>query len=273
MPEAEPFAALGRGNGFPYCLIKSDISSFTYWVTLGDYKKTDADSGVPVTQEQIDLSFENAMRLFWNIYRLNIDVEVVGEKNGVSDTITYDFFGVNFFNENNEEIEEAEPFKRVCQTSSNRRVGSAIPEDEENKPGYWANQLEWGVNIHRYYNGDSSNEGNFIGYGLGNLLLNSTLGAVSDRNSSSSSIRCIARYALDSITPFGISTSDAVGYTTVSGIPLVYAARAIAATSSPSDPPETETVSSSGAIAIAPTYGTTAKIENPSFEFYTYSAT
>lgn len=68
MPEAAPFTALERGNGFPFCLERVDVEDFEYWITLGGFKKT--DGGSP-SQAQINLSLANAMKIFWNGYAIN----------------------------------------------------------------------------------------------------------------------------------------------------------------------------------------------------------
>jgi len=74
MPTATSFTALGRGNGFPFCLETVDVldrgdgNPYDHWVTLGGFKKT---SGGSPTQSQINLSLQNAMKLFWNVYKIN----------------------------------------------------------------------------------------------------------------------------------------------------------------------------------------------------------
>jgi len=82
MSEAESFNALGMGNGFPFCPDAIDVVEFetenddegiglvTHWITLGGYRKADFDASTPVTDEQIELSFQNAMKLFWNLEKM-----------------------------------------------------------------------------------------------------------------------------------------------------------------------------------------------------------
>ena len=82
MSEATPFKSDGRGNGFPFCPTTIDVVAFetenddediglvTHWITLGGYRKADFDASTPVTDEQIELSFQNAMKLFWNLEKM-----------------------------------------------------------------------------------------------------------------------------------------------------------------------------------------------------------
>ena len=76
MPTADSFTALGRGNGFPFCNAKVDLTSGVtsstdgsvgaadFWVTLGGVSSGTA------SQAQIDLSLNNAMKLYWNQYSI-----------------------------------------------------------------------------------------------------------------------------------------------------------------------------------------------------------
>ena len=84
MPTATPFTALGRGNGFPFCPTgeedffgefvyrsRVDVTIYNTWTTLGGY---DSNSEGAVTEDQIGLSRERAMRLYWNLYQVNCSV-------------------------------------------------------------------------------------------------------------------------------------------------------------------------------------------------------
>ena len=86
MSVAESFNALGMGNGFPFCPDTIDVVEFetenddegiglvTHWITLGGYRKADFDASTPVTDAQIELSFQNAMRLFWNLEKMTGEI-------------------------------------------------------------------------------------------------------------------------------------------------------------------------------------------------------
>lgn len=82
MSVAVPFKSNGRGNGFGFCPDAIDVVEFetenddegiglvTHWITLGGYRKADFDASTPVTDEQIELSKQNAMKLFWNLEKM-----------------------------------------------------------------------------------------------------------------------------------------------------------------------------------------------------------
>ena len=269
MPTAIPFTALGTGNGFPYCLIKSDISSFDHWVTLGGYKKTDAGG---VTQEQINLSFQTAMNLFWNTYRFNLDVEMTGTDGSSTKTFTQSFFETSIpATAGFTGISDSKPFERVCNPDVEGGVflGGSLGPGEDEAGFFTAQRNSYDINIHRYYNGDRNDENNFIGYGLGTHIIGLELRLVS-----SGDVRGSVRYFLDSITPLGGSSSflfDEVGYTTVSGIPLVYGAGASAASGSPADPSPVVSFGANGSSASSSIYGISGKALSPSIDFYTYN--
>jgi len=276
MPTAIPFTALGTGNGFPYCLIKSDISSFDHWVTLGGYKKTDAGG---VTQEQIHNSFVTAMNLYWNTYALHLDVGMSGTESGSVKSYSNNILKVGANN-----LKPAEPFQRVCEDDieGGSFIGGGISGDpsvdpEANQAGFFTVQSGgFNINIHRYYDGDRNNEDNFIGYGLGTEFIKFELRGVSDYpgGSGGGEIRANALYSLDSITPSitsNLSDDAAVGYTTISGVPFVYASFATAASGAPADPASIISFGENGASANAVVYDTAVRVQNPSIEFYTYN--
>lgn len=169
MPTATPFTALGRGNGFPFCPTKVDVSNFDYWITLGGFKKT--DGGSP-TQAQIDLSLSNAAKIYWNIY-------------GVTGEATSSLASVTFVNMDEAEsstvsfaktpspsdTEEREPIDRACWTSwglVKRGVAADIAEGLGFDGGI-TESLGVGGGIVRMYDGTTANEENFVGYGASSL--------------------------------------------------------------------------------------------------------
>ena len=82
MSVATPFKSDGMGNGFPFCPTTIDVVAFdtentdydpdyiTHWITLGGYSKDDFDASTPVTDAQIELSKQNAIKLFWNLEKV-----------------------------------------------------------------------------------------------------------------------------------------------------------------------------------------------------------
>lgn len=107
MPEATPFAALGRGNGFPFCPTRVDVDTYDAWITLGGFKKT--DGGSP-SQAQIDLSLANAMKLFWLVN--GCDIKNQDDESYSIDFDAGDYDRLNFFGD-----PHIEPYSRVCNTS------------------------------------------------------------------------------------------------------------------------------------------------------------
>lgn len=148
MPTADTFTALGVGNGFPSCLDKIDVSPYDYWITLGGFKES--DGGSPTTT-QINNSLVNAMKLVWSCY-------------SVSWTATSDAGEIaSFDNDANNEFRE--PFENVCHGNF---IGSGLKDEAINSDGQLAAIVEFANNneIYRFYNGDETNENNFIGYGI-----------------------------------------------------------------------------------------------------------
>lgn len=71
MPTATPFAALGKGNGFPFCLGRVDVDDFDYWTTLGGYNKDSEEITGTALEESINESLIQAMKIYWNLYAIN----------------------------------------------------------------------------------------------------------------------------------------------------------------------------------------------------------
>jgi len=152
MPTATSFTALGEGNGFPDCSVKIDVSSFDYWVTLGGFKQS--DGGSP-TENQINDSLINAMNLVWNCYSFSWTATSDG-----GETASFD-------NDANNEFRE--PFENVCYGNF---IGSGLNDEARTTLPNGNNVLVAVVNfssiakIQRFYNGDSTDEDNFVGYGI-----------------------------------------------------------------------------------------------------------
>ena len=108
MPTAQPFAALGRGNGFPFCPISVDVSSKDFWITMSGRRKT--DSGTP-TAAEINESKAKAMKVWWNAYQFNARTSNL--LRGVTETKSDPVFSLNF-----PDPVAVEPKDRVCSTLS-----------------------------------------------------------------------------------------------------------------------------------------------------------
>ena len=153
MPTATSFKALGKGNGFPFCLNTIDVldrgdgNAYDYWVTLGGFKKT--DSGLP-TQTQINLSLQNAMKLFWNGYKINGTASLDSSYNTASVT-----------DSRNPNTTQLEPFERISLNSGFYDFN--IKHDSTNY-GH-QNQITFYITPVLLKSGN-----NFLGYGVKNIM-------------------------------------------------------------------------------------------------------
>jgi hypothetical protein len=160
MPEAEPFGG-GRGNGFPFCLSKVNVTDIppesiateSDWLTLGGTRK-----GSTPTSQEISLSLVNAMNLFWNLSSATF-TEI-----GEIPMGRYKLFG-----DTSVDSDLLPPLQQVCATS---RIGiisngayTRFCQYREVDPGISSIDYNCGSRIYRMYNGDTSNENNFVGYG------------------------------------------------------------------------------------------------------------
>lgn len=170
MPEATPFNFAGNpsggfGSGFPYCPDKVDVSDFgfgqpyDYWTTLSGVNK---DS--PTTSEAlIEESREHAMALLWNIDGYTGDDSEC--------TSTFDFGG----GENTAEVSFPvgsadatsgsldEPKDRVCIVEPASEKYQVLDESTDD---VIAKVVCGAPEIVRMYNGDETDEDNFVGYGV-----------------------------------------------------------------------------------------------------------
>ena len=146
MPVARPFSTNGVYNGLPNCLPSVDVSGFDYWTTASGYNKESVGSP---TQAQIDQSLHNVGKLFWNLHKVNVDTFyttsvlseqfVTGQENGdVDDGI--------------------EPDERVC--------GGLLSTDNVGNLATGQIDLRETSGMVRMYNGATTDETKFIGYGF-----------------------------------------------------------------------------------------------------------
>lgn len=153
MPVATPFSTYGVYNGLPDCLPSVDVSGFDFWTTASGYNK---DSVGEPTQSQIDQSIQLAGKLFWNLYRITCATGQVSIPSSILDEVIVSGWDAP---ELEPEPDPIEPEKRVC-SGSLTRGGDLFPilADVDLT-------LERG--FARMYDGDTADEGNFIGYGSG----------------------------------------------------------------------------------------------------------
>jgi len=222
MPIAEKFKALGAGNGFPFCLEKVDVSIYDNWITLGGVSSGTA------TQQQINESLKNAIKLYWNLYSgTGSFATSVGAASG---NYSVSEQGVEIILKNNEEA--LQPSKRVYRGTDDNslyRLVSQINQSDEplDSPIACYGFLRLGSDykfIVRMYNGSTEDESNFVGYGVNQLFTCRTYGSTSEGTAYSSVQIDIASFLFgtnDSGTDLDGSKYDTkVFQTTLDGIPF-----------------------------------------------------
>lgn len=243
MPTAEPFTALGAGNGFPFCPTRVDVEDYDYWITLGGFKKTDGGSPSPA---QINLSLTNAMKLFWNGYAIN----------GTVSTAQTLVSSVNL-NDNNRTIRDLngnviDPLEfdgrnRVCWNSYTADNTDFF--DDINTLSFYESYLQISGNINSLYV-----DGDFVGYGTGGMA--SAYFFDSNAHVSSHPLR-VSVLSYEEFEQSDLSINFQYAYTTLSGIPVL--AKAWAYNPSDTNPTSLSVSDSSGSAEIS------------SIDFYTYT--
>ena len=195
MPTATSFTALGRGNGFPFCAPKVDLTSgitsstdgsvgpADFWVTLGGVSSGTA------SQAQIDLSLNNAMKLYWNQYSItagNLSASSSGESSFAlsrSSEIQANDKEAIYQKTISEEESDYVPVERACDNPEIQSRGMVFSDRHEDETGDRISRLNFssvaingrlGIlddNIFRMYNGSTDDESNFVGYGVSNIFL------------------------------------------------------------------------------------------------------
>ena len=191
MPTATSFQAKGRRNGFPFCVPKVDLTSgitsstdgsvgpADFWVTLGGVSSGTA------SQAQIDLSLNNAMKLYWNQYSItagNLSASSSGESSFAlsrSSEIQANDKEAIYQKTISEEESDYVPVERACdnpEIEQKSMVFSDLHEDETgdsispvNFSSVYINGrfgIGFGDSICKMYNGSTDDESNFVGYGV-----------------------------------------------------------------------------------------------------------
>lgn len=137
MPTADTFTALGRGNGFPFCLETTDVTDYDYWTTLSGVNKDNVEGFSPSEIDaKIQESLRLAMKLYWNTNQL---------------LASYSYFTSTVTNslEADSLSPPSTPQSRICP------VTFYFPNLE--KPTF----IQCDLNIYRY-----EYEGNFVGFNV-----------------------------------------------------------------------------------------------------------
>ena len=164
MPTATSFTALGAGNGFPFCPSKVNVadrgdgSPYEYWTTLSGWSKVSTPANDAAKATSIDESLTLAMKIFWNYNGLSaLDEYTVEGGSSSSYTSTIDMDGgeygtVSFRGNGFSSSENKAPNERVC-------YNSFRAEDVDEV-------LFFDIKIIRMYDGITTDESNFVGYGI-----------------------------------------------------------------------------------------------------------
>jgi hypothetical protein len=151
MPTADSFTALGMGNGFPFCPAKLDVSSRDLWSTIDGYNKDSTDDR---TAAGIIESKRLAMLYVWNSYQLT------GSVTAGSGSLS---------NVNSEDDTQSgyplTPKSRVC-LNSNDGFGEGIEAEDADGYPIASLGLDVPLSVTAMYDGSTSDESNFIGYGI-----------------------------------------------------------------------------------------------------------
>jgi hypothetical protein len=149
MPTADSFSALGKGNGFPFCLNKVDVSSAI------DY---------------IAWDLPTAMNVYWNLHKFNVNVSTDNlsiSEVGIGDDIDDDY--------DHSDREAHEPHFRTCD-----RVQRFEWDDPNGgidvKGEVYLSQTSPSETVNAYidlhiaalYDGSVNDPDNFVGYGIDN---------------------------------------------------------------------------------------------------------
>jgi|5_EtaG_2_1085323.scaffolds.fasta_scaffold02703_3 hypothetical protein len=223
MPTATSFTALGRGNGFPFCVTrKIDVSSKEKWTTLGGTQK-----GSSPTNAEIQTSLANAVKIFWNTNELLCSV--ASSKTSTSlPSIIYRKEGSSFINPT---TDPENPKDRVCERDNYYDYRNLYSVGIAN--GEKSGLIDLG--IMRMYNGDNSDEDNFVGYGLENGFSVNTIASDEEDPSgdppSSGNANVIIRVSSSVTDPSsgqtpGTFDSD-TAYKTFNGFPMAVSALSI----------------------------------------------
>ena len=208
MPTATSFAALGRGNGFPLCISKIDVSSATSpdpdnpnynWITLGGVSSGRA------SEKEINQSFINAMKLYWNLHSFEGSISASGESDVAGETNSHSVEVQNKIVEiTNAEDDPFQPHQRICTTTAGGDYFEQDPEQEPGEPRVIDKSTAFmqatvsTFNISRMYYGDTSDESNFLGYGMGGMFLHTRAFSKTVPTGSAASIEASVRVQVGS---------------------------------------------------------------------------
>jgi len=165
MPTASAFTALGAGNGFPFCPSRVDVTdaegggnyAWEMWSTIDGYNK---DSTEDRTVAGIIESKRLAMLYIWNTYQLT--GEVVVSSDSVSNVNSEDHA---LHGDPDADPIPLPPKSRVC-LPGNGGFGDYIEIEDADGNAVANLSIEVPLMVTAMYDGITSEEENFIGYGI-----------------------------------------------------------------------------------------------------------
>jgi len=212
MPISIPFTALGRGNGFPFCLSKVNVSNYARWITLGGTQK-----GNSATNSEIQTSLVNAVKIFWNTNK-PVGSPNTSKGGGLGDII---------IRKEGSTGDPLEPIDRACKPGA----GGAVYTDfgtsgDDAFRSSFSMAAGISLGIFRMYDGPTDDEDNFVGYGWSGIHFDATVNDSPGENApvnaqagdARSSVQM--RSALFSLAPSPTPDPAEFAYTTISGIPI-----------------------------------------------------
>ena len=264
MPTADTFRARGRRNGFPFCLPKVDVSIYDNWITLGGVSSGTA------TDAQINTSFVNAMKLWWNSY------SVTGSFSASTSAGSISHSNKEVIIKRDSETDALTPIRRTCfgtSSSSSTTLSSSFSDEiagEFEEPASGSLSFGGFNFVVRMYDGVTTDESNFVGYGVSQLCrVESSASVFGESTFAEVDIR-VASYlngtTSSGTAPDGTGFDNKVFQTNLSSIPFR------SKTNCSANFPQTVQASElSGTANTTTPNGVSASASISSIDFWTYS--
>lgn len=210
MPISTPFTALGRGNGFPFCPAKTNVSNHARWITLGGTQK-----GNSATDDEKKTSFINAVKIFWNTNKPS-GSPTNSKGGGLGDIIIRTGGSTG---------DPLEPIDRACRRANDVRGGANASgsSGDESFRSIFSTSAFIGLFIFRMYDGSTNDEDNFVGYGWSGISFASSVDDSPGINPPADAEAGNARSSIQMQSAFfSLYSPDEsnFAYTTISGIPI-----------------------------------------------------
>ena len=162
MPVAEKFEAEGVDNGFMSCLPKKNISFEDHWTTLSGWSKENTPADDAAKAVSIAESKRLAMLFYWNSYKLNVTQTLNGAPTSFPQGANSEDDARAYEGGSPVAQDALTPKSRVCRTNNYINAG----DDAFESPVEYVYVDPF--SIMRMYDGVTTNEDNFVGFGLDN---------------------------------------------------------------------------------------------------------